>query len=285
MALTKNTATGVVDAAAVSELVIEPLVADAKIATIATVLTNVGGSALRVPVIGDDDDHVTFAAEAAELDIANPQITEKVFDWRKVASLVGISSETVEDAHNSGGGVLNIVGRSLARSLANRVDRASFGNAAPANGWAGIQSAHAVMHDAGETDLSNVDAVQDAIALIRAAGGNPAHVVTSPEVYATLAKAKTGSGSNVPLLGQSASTDAQTVAVAGLPVVVSQHVAANTLYVTAPTATVFAVRRDAKLETDTSALFTSDSVAVRITLRAAFGVVNAEHLAKIDVTV
>ena len=284
MSLTRSNSPGAVSEAAVSDLVVEPLLTDSQISQISTVLPNQGGSALRVPVIGDDDDHVTFAAEGAELDIANPQITEKVFEWRKVASLVGISSETVEDAHNSGGGVLNVVGRSLARSLANRVDRVSFGAAAPANGWAGLQTVHGDMQDAGDTDLTNVDAVQDAIALIRAAGGNPAHVVTSPDVYATLAKAKTGTGSNVPLLGQSATTDVQTLAVAGLPVVVSQFVAANTIYVTDPATLVFAIRRDAKLETDTSAMFSSDSVAVRITLRATFGVVNAEHLAKIDVT-
>ncbi len=283
MAITRTNSQALVDEASIADLLVEPLLDASKISQIATVMPNIGGSAVRVPIIADDDDHVQFAAEAAELDIANPSITEKVFQWKKIASLVSISSETVEDAHKAGGGPLNIVGRSLARSLANRIDRTSFGNAAPANGWSGLQAAHGDMQNAGDTDLTNVDAVQDAIALIRAAGGNPSHIVTSPDVYSTLAKAKTGTGSNVPLLGQSASTDVQTLAVAGLPVIVSPHVVAGTIYVTSPEAMVLAIRRDAKLETDTSAMFTKDSIAIRITMRAAFGVVNPAHIAKVDI--
>ena len=280
MTLLKTNSPGAVGEAAVSELVVEPLIANSALAQVATVLTGIQGSSLRVPVITDDNAGVTLAAEGGELSIANPELNEVELFFRKIGTVVPISSELVEDSHRAGGGVLEITGRSLARGVASRIDDESFGGAASPNGWAGIETVAAL--DAGETDLLSVDAFQDGISLIRKNGGTPKFLVTNPDTYAELSKAKTGTGSAVPLLGQSAS-DALAASVAGLQVVVSQHIADSTAYVIDPSAIIFAIRRDAELITDRSFFFGSDRFALRITLRAAVGFIRPSGIARVAV--
>ncbi|MEH3155308.1 MAG: phage major capsid protein [Gordonia paraffinivorans] len=259
----------------------EPALADSKTSQVSTVLTGVSGSALRVPTVGDDDSHVLFAAEGDELSAANPVVSEIVLPWSKIAALVGVSNEAIADAHQSGGGALEIIGRSLARSVANRIDAAAFGGAAPTNGWAGIRTRHADFHNAGFTDYGTADAFLDGIAKVRTAGGNPQFALVTPAVAAILAKAKTGAGSALPLFGTSAA-EALAETVAGLQLIVSPSVATGTAYVIDPAALVLAVRKDAEVEIDTSAYFSKDSTAVRVTLRAAFGVANPAGIAKIE---
>lgn len=281
MTVNRNTAPGAISEAEVSSILIEPLLQESKFTQISTVISGVAGSALRVPKVVDDDDHVLFVAEGDSLDVASPAIVEFVLPWYKVGSVTPITRELLEDAAQGENGLLETIGRSLSRSLANRIDKVSFGGAAPADGWAGIQQSHADFHDAGTTDLQDVDAILDGIALVRESGGEPASVVTSPHVAAELAKSKRGTGSNEPLLGASAA-DALSNTVAGLPIITSKHVAPGAIYVLAPTFAVFGVHRDAQVETDSSVYFDKDSYACRITLRASAKVIQPEHAAVIS---
>lgn len=69
----------------------------------------------------------------------------------------------------------------------------------------------------------------------------------------------------------------------GVPLYVSPYVAANTLWAIDASRVWLVVRDDAAVEADRSVFFTSDRVAVKATMRAAFGFVHPQALVKVGV--
>ncbi len=279
MALNKTTAVGGLQPAEINDLVVEPVVKDSVAAQVATVITNAQGSKLRIPKIADENTVKNlFTAELAEIELLNPTVSQLELEWRKIAALTILSSEVVQDSELA---ILDAAGRSLTRELVRKLDTAAFGNAAPANGFAGIQASHAQFHAIADADGTNADFAIDAGAAIGNADGVPQVILTTPSVLAALQKAKVSVGSEQPLFGTSAAA-AVGQTINGLPVVTSSHVKANTLYVIDPAGLVLAVRKDVALDTDSSAAFSVDGTMVRIITRMAFGVVDPTKVAVIN---
>jgi len=97
-----------------------------------------------------------------------------------------------------------------------------------------------------------------------------------------LAKIRQTTGSNQPVLGIDA-TSATGRRILGVPLYVSPYVAANTLWAIDASRVWLVVRDDAAVEADRSVFFTSDRVAVKATMRAAFGFVHPQALVKVGV--
>ena len=279
MSVTRTQSPGSVSEAAISSLIVEPVTTEATAALVSTVIPSAGGSALRVPRVIDDDSTANlFAGEGNELELLSPEVAQITFQYKKVGGIVPVTAEAIQDAHNSGGTILDLVGRSLVRKATMEIDRAAFGGAAPADGFAGIRLSHTAFHDAGETDGADIDAFIDAVAAVRGAGGVPSVILTDPVTAATLQKAKTSVGSNVPLYGANAAAPiAETIN--GLPVLTSKHVEAGKIYVIDKAGLILAVHKQVTLDVDNSVFFTTDSTAIRLTLRAAFGVVDPSKIA------
>jgi HK97 family phage major capsid protein len=67
----------------------------------------------------------------------------------------------------------------------------------------------------------------------------------------------------------------------GVPLFVSQYVAANTPWAVDSSRVWLVVRDDATVEADRSVFFTSDRVAVKATMRAGFGLVHPQSVVKV----
>jgi HK97 family phage major capsid protein len=104
--------------------------------------------------------------------------------------------------------------------------------------------------------------------------------VTSPATALALATVKTADDSNQPVLGTDA-TSATGRMILGVPLYVSQYVAANTLGAVDSSRVWLVVRDDATVEADRSVFFTSDRVAVKATMRAGFGFVHPQAVVKV----
>ena len=128
--------------------------------------------------------------------------------------------------------------------------------------------------------FTNLDFAAQAISKAEQVGARITAFVTSPATALALATIKTGTGSNQPLLGADP-TSATGRVILGVPLLVSQYVAANTLWAIDGTRTWLVVRDNATVEADRSVYFTSDRVAVKATMRAGFGFVHPQSVVKV----
>jgi HK97 family phage major capsid protein len=77
-------------------------------------------------------------------------------------------------------------------------------------------------------------------------------------------------GSNVPLLAADP-TQPVSRSISGVPLYVCPSVAADVVWAVPQQHSLFMLRQDASVQTDSSVYFTSDRVAIRATLRVSFG--------------
>ncbi|HLL33889.1 MAG TPA: hypothetical protein VK545_08340 [Streptomyces sp.] len=105
-------------------------------------------------------------------------------------------------------------------------------NHLPAPAPKGITSLTDVTDVTGSTpdSLADLDVIADAIAAVQDQGGEPTHILVSPGVAKHLAKLKTGSGSNQPLLGTDATKPTVRTAY-GLPLVTVRALTDSALHV------------------------------------------------------
>ncbi len=127
-----------------------------------------------------------------------------------------------------------------------------------------------------------MDWAAEAISRAETVGATVTAFVAGPAVALALAKIRQATGSNQPVLGTDA-TSATGRRVLGVPLHVSPYVAADTLWAIDSSRVWLVVRDDAAVEADRSVFFTSDRVAVKATMRAAFGFVHPQALVKVGV--
>ena len=104
--------------------------------------------------------------------------------------------------------------------------------------------------------------------------------VAAPATALALSTIKEQTGSNKSLLG-SDPTQPTSRTIAGVPLYTSPAVPANTVWGISAQHSIFVLRQDATVVTDTSAFFTSDRVAMRATLRVAFAFAHPASIVKV----
>ena len=129
---------------------------------------------------------------------------------------------------------------------------------------------------------ANLDFAAEAISKAETVGARITAFVAAPATALALAKIRTASGSNEPVLGKDA-TSATGRQILGVPLLVSPFVAANTLWAIDGSRVWLVVREDATVEVDRSVYFTSDRVAVKAVMRAAFGFVHPQSVVKVTI--
>lgn len=228
----------------------------------------------HVPIVSEDAS-AAWVAEGAAITPDEPVLDELVVTPAKVAALTVVSSELANDSNPS---AQAMVGASLARSLAQQVDAAFFGNlSSPAP--AGLGSLTLTPVDPGAT-WSSLDPIAEAISKIEEKGGTATAICTTPAVALALSKLKDETGSLRPLLGVDATNGTARQAL-GLPIVVSPKVAAGVTWVLDASAVLSVIRADVTLATSIDAYFGSDSIGIRATCRVGFGFPNTDRLVKI----
>jgi len=255
-------------------LVVQPALDASVFAQVATTVTT-SSTAYRIPLVTADPT-AAWVAEGAEITPSDPTLQELTVTPPKVAGLTIISRELADDSSPA---AAQVVGDGLARDIARRIDQAGFaGLASPAP--AGLSTLSGIQTYVNGTAFGNLDWAAQAISKAETVGATVTAFVTSPATALALATIKQGTGSNQPVLGMDA-TAATSRSVLGVPLYVSQYVAANTLWAIDFSRVWLVVRDDATVEADRSVFFTSDRVAVKATMRAGFGFVHPQSVVKV----
>lgn len=231
----------------------------------------------HVPVVNTDAAS-SWVAEGAEIAPSDPSISELTIVPRKAAGLVIISSELANDSSPA---AAEVVGGSLARSLARTIDTAFFGAlAAPApSGLGALTNASLNRVVAGVTP-SNLDAFAQAISLVEVDGAEITAFCANPADALTVQTIKTGTGFSAPLLGTDAANGTARQ-ILGVPLLVSAKIPQGVVWGVAAPRNFTVLRTDVTVTTDGSVFFTSDRIAVRATMRIGFGFPTPMAVAKI----
>ncbi|BBX52222.1 hypothetical protein GCM10009645_15580 [Mycolicibacterium poriferae] len=272
---TTSTAASLLRPEQVNELIVQPLTL-ASVAMQASTVAQTESTEYRIPVLTGDPD-ASWVPEAAEIPVDDATFDEVVVTPKKVAALSVLSNELIEDSSPEASAV---IGQRLVQSLVRKVD-ASWFAAATANGPAGLGSITPSETYAGAA-YANIDAFLEAITAAEAEGAQVNSFVTHPNTALALAKLKKATGSNEPLLQRDVTVPGGRV-VAGVPLLVSPDADGDGSVWGIPKARVFVViRRDVQVALDSSAFFTSDRTAVRVTARIGFGFPHESAVVKIN---
>lgn len=228
----------------------------------------------RIAYVADDPE-AEYAAEGAELDRKDPQLSELVVPTKKVG-LISIASN---EAYNNDG-VPNMLGNSLARALAAKADAAFLADPKPEQGQLGMTGlANLDGINTGTID-GNLDAIIDAMGTIGTNGGTPDAIVMGFDAWAYLLKLKDANKHSVIAPDVANSPNPQLF---GIPVIVNTHAAKNTVLVLDTTQIVSAIG-DVTLATTDQRYFENDSIGLRATFRFGFGVLRPDRLAKLTIS-
>ncbi|MGY3204311.1 phage major capsid protein [Streptomyces sp. TE5632] len=219
----------------------------------------------RIPILASDV-NVGAVAEGAEITPSDATFDELVVAPVKFAGLSIVSRELHDDSNPS---AADQVGKSIARQIANSVDNALF-NVLSAPNPAGFASLAGISTVEAPATYANLDPFEEAVSLSEAAGGRITSWVTGAATALEIAKLKDATGSNKALLNPDLTADGRRT-ILGRPIVVSPYVPADTVYGVSKDDFLVVTREDTRLDVDTSAYFSSDRVAVRGTMRVAFG--------------
>lgn len=261
-----------------AELVVLPLERDS-LALRTTRNMATGKDSLQIPMLTEDVP-VDFVGEGQELPTGEPVVNEATLVPKKIAALTVISSELAEDSEPA---AVELIGQSIARSIRLKLDTGFLFAASGGLPSPGILTGD--NYTDGGALGNNLDSISDAITSVEAAGGRADVIVMSPATWGKLSKLKVlATDSNQPLLGvgESGVNQAQQRTLFGIPVYVDYAVAAEVVAVWDSSSIATALRRDVKIDTDTSRYFDSDSVGIRATLRCDWRVLDPKRLIRLD---
>jgi HK97 family phage major capsid protein len=255
---------------------IDQVIAEKSIAFQAGTLVTIDTESIRFPALTADP-ATGWYAENTQITLADPSNSELLVTPKKVAGLTQISNEAAQDTNPA---VANQVGKSLARSIAKKIDAAFFGNTV-SNGPSGLLSVSGVnVVDTGTVTLTSLDPFHDAKAASLADGANLTHFILAPDVALALSKAKQlSSGSNVGLLDANGVADGVTLA--GVKVLVSTDVAAGNAWGVDASQILVVQRTGTTVTTSVDSAFDYDAVQVRGTARVAFGFANGAGITRL----
>ncbi|VEI03742.1 Predicted phage phi-C31 gp36 major capsid-like protein [Acidipropionibacterium jensenii] len=248
----------------IEALVVKPVIA-ASVAIQAVGSTAVDGNVVRVPIV-DAFPTASWTDEGAEIVASDASLGEVASGFYKLAGLSIVSSELAEDSNPD---ILNIVGQGLSNDIAASLDKAFFGSHGKTlNMPKGLKDLTGVNKVTGA--LANLDVFLEAIYGAQGVGANLATFVANPADALKIAKLKESTSSNRGLV-QPDPTRPGVSQVSGVPVLPSPAVTEGEIWgLPGAGRVVVAIRKGTELATSSDAMFTSDRLAIRATMRAAF---------------
>jgi HK97 family phage major capsid protein len=201
------------------------------------------------------DPDADWIAELAELPSNAGDADEVVLEPKKIANVVEMSRESVEDAPID---QLDAVGRAMVRGLAKKVDAKFFStDVATAVAPAGLRS-YTLPGVAGNPDTNGL---LTAVGAIEAEGGSPDSIYISPADLTALRIAVVGGGY------QMSDPTAPGVERIGGATLYPAPLPAGTAVVAEARFIALGIRRDATVDFSEDAAFSRDAVAARTTMR------------------
>ncbi len=225
-------------------------------------LVPVRGRVVHIPRVLTDGT-ATWTAEGAEIASSAPTGDQLVLTPKKLANVVSLSRESVEDAPVD---ELDAVGNALTRSIATAIDSRAFGAAvATATEPAGLRS-YAIPAQTGGVNLDNIIRATGTVASY---GAVASAAFLNPGDLTTLRLAKDAQGR--PLLQPDLQAGGAE-RVAGALIFPTPNLPAGVALVGDARQIVVAVRRDIEVAFSGDAKFTADSIAARVTARVDWAV-------------
>lgn len=266
----------------VNTVLLGPVEAEA-VATQVSTVVRTGAHNYHFPMPTRTDNTSGWLAEGAEIPLSDVKFAELVVTPSKIAKLHVVSREAADDATEEGWDAITGV---LVRKIVRDMDAAFFGNLpAPAQPGLGSLEVGVTVDDVQSVNagaaFSNLDAFAEAQSLAEQANATLTHFVANPTDVLDLATLKVGTGSNQALLGTGGPTAPTQRVIGGVPLVTSPHVPAGTVWGIPQDQVFVVIREDAKVESDSSVLFTSDRVAIKATLRVAYAFPQPSALVRI----
>lgn len=254
------------------------VIPEALVLTTSTLAGSIEGDEPAVRVAYVDDADAQFTAEGDDIPEAEPTLSEVLVHTGKVTLLVKVSREQYNQ-----NGTANMLSESARRAVLKKANEAYLSQVIPTapnvTPPAGILNIPGIQ-DGGTID-TNLDALADAFTLVEAAGGTVSHILAAPDSWGALRKLKTGTGSNVSLLG--AGTDDAEKRILNTPVYTSNAVPTGQLALIDSSAIVSAAG-EVQVAVSEHAYFGSDSIALRVTFRFGQNVVRPERVVKLSLT-
>ena len=218
----------------------------------------------HIPVLREDVAS-EWVREGDEITPDDPTLDEVRVTPAKVAGLTVVSRELADDSTPA---AQELVGASLARSIVGKIDQAFLGNlASPAP--AGLESVASTPANTlsltGESFKDfGLDPFAWAVSVAEADGSNVSAFLAHPDDALAMAQMVDAVDSRRPLLA-----DAR--AVMDRPVLVNRHVTPGTIWAVDRSRIFTVLRQDTTIAVSDGPFFTSDSVAIRATMRVGFG--------------
>jgi HK97 family phage major capsid protein len=241
------------------------------------------------------DATVGWTDEGSEITPTDPNADSVIATPRKLAALVYASNELFSDSTPD---AQEMLGENMAKAAALKLDLGFFegsGTAPEIRGLRNISGIQAITSATNGDQLTSLDKIADGIGMLAEENATATAIVMHPRSWRTLTKVKElTSGSNKPLLQESAGSGSQGVvrSVYGVPVWLSSQLsitetqgsatAATSMYVYEAEQVVTVIRSGVDLQVDSSAAFSSDRTAVRVTMRADLVVPNPKSVVRIS---
>lgn len=261
----------------IAALIIRPVAAASVALQVSTVIHVNSAHTLNVPIVAADAS-AAWVAEGADIPLSDVTLAEDVVQFAKLAGVTKVSRELAEDSSPA---AATIVGMSLARDIARKLDTAFFGNlAAPApTGLGGLVGFTSVLSGG----FANLDSFLGAIAAAEGVGATVTAFVVDPTVGLALAKLKVATGSNQTILGFDATSPTKRT-IAGVPLYVTSACGPNMAWAICKDRVIVGLRNDVRLEVSRDAYFIADMVGIKATLRAGFSFPHPASVIKITAT-
>lgn len=281
MALLTSTGAGILKPEDVAELVVRP-VQQMSVLYQACQTVVIGSHDYRFPILAEDPS-AAWVLEGQEIPVDDPVVTELVVTPAKVAGLTVISRELANDGLENASAA-EVVGRAIARDIAKAVDRAAFAPAATpvTNAPAPLAALAGVSVVDVTPPLGNSDAFAEGQSLAEQAGAVLTSWIASPANALALAKLKEDPTSNRLLLEPDPTLPSRRM-IHGVPLLVSPALDDSIIWGLARDFSYVVQHDRAALDIDSSPFFTSDRIAIRGTLRLAWGFPHPAAVVKITV--
>ena len=234
------------------------------------------------------DVNPSWYAEAAPITPGDPTFASVTATPRKLAHLVQMSNEVIDDSDPS---IVDVLNDHLLKVLGLKLDVGLFegsGTAPEIRGLKNVVGIQSISMGANGGALASLDALADAVGLLEAANTSATAIVMAPRTFNTVRKLK--DTSNQYLLGEPP-TGQTPRTLFGVPVYVSgqlsvaeaQGTAGNaaSIYVYNAQEVVYVRRSELELELDRSRLFNSDQSELRAKLRGDLIVPNPTAVVRI----
>lgn len=257
------------------QLIVEPMTQMSVALQVATVI-NTTAHDFHFPRVNSD---VTaeWTAEGATIASSDAATDSYVVTPKKLASLTTVTNELINDSSPA---AQEIVGQSIAREMARKLDAAFFGSLpAPAPAGLGSLTGTLVVDTGGA--ITNADPFIDGQMEIEASGAALTAWVTSPATARAIAKIKQTADSNVPLVSPDVSAPSGRTLL-GVPLYVTAAVQDGTVWGISKADVFVVMRQDVEIATSSGgSTFAADSTDIRGVMRVAPAFPRLESIVKL----